>query len=332
MEMAKAAYGALLGALVGDAAGAVLEFHGRPVTPADVDRALSMPGGGVWRVAPGQVTDDGELTLCQARALAASPRFDLDRIAAEYVRWVESEPFDIGNTTASAMGGLHEPSRADVLVREGVAAAMAAAARQFCLESKANGALMRAVPLGVWGHGLPAAELAEFARRESRLTHPNPACADAVACYVLAVAHLVERPGDRAGALAAVTAWSAAQACAEVQGWLALAWRGEGVPYTPQTGFVRIAFVHAFRHLCLGSGYVAALRETLAGGGDTDTNACIVGGLVGACEGSDAIPTTLRDAVLASDHRCSRHPRPEFLHPHDLPQLAEALVAARTGA
>jgi hypothetical protein len=51
---AAAACGALLGAAVGDAAGAFLEFAGLP-TRLDVEKALTMPGGGVWRVAPGQV-------------------------------------------------------------------------------------------------------------------------------------------------------------------------------------------------------------------------------------------------------------------------------------
>ncbi|MBN9165939.1 MAG: ADP-ribosylglycohydrolase family protein, partial [Myxococcales bacterium] len=59
---AEAALGAVLGALVGDAAGAVLEFFGRPIETADVAHAMTMPGGGTWAVAPGQITDDGELT------------------------------------------------------------------------------------------------------------------------------------------------------------------------------------------------------------------------------------------------------------------------------
>ena len=51
--VASAAVGALLGAAVGDAAGAYLEFAGRP-DAAGVQYALSMPGGGVWRLSPGQ--------------------------------------------------------------------------------------------------------------------------------------------------------------------------------------------------------------------------------------------------------------------------------------
>ena len=53
--IASAAVGAVLGAAVGDAAGAYLEFAGRPDAAA-VATALSMPGGGVWRLSPGQVS------------------------------------------------------------------------------------------------------------------------------------------------------------------------------------------------------------------------------------------------------------------------------------
>ena len=90
-----AALGSLLGAFVGDAAGATLEFM-ELITPADLQRAMEMRGGGIWQTAPGQITDDGEMALCLAHGLAQSPRFDLEGIARQYVRWVESHPFDIG--------------------------------------------------------------------------------------------------------------------------------------------------------------------------------------------------------------------------------------------
>lgn len=64
------ARGSIIGALSGDAAGATLEFIERRPTGDEVKRAMRMVGGGVWRTAPGQVTDDGELTLALAHSLA----------------------------------------------------------------------------------------------------------------------------------------------------------------------------------------------------------------------------------------------------------------------
>ncbi|MEZ4677228.1 MAG: ADP-ribosylglycohydrolase family protein [Caldilineaceae bacterium] len=146
------------------------------------------------------------------------------------------------------------------------------------------------------------------------LSHPNPSCWQAVAAYVIAIAHLLNHSGDRLGAFAAAATWAAANANDEVQSWLADAAQDVAVPYEPQIGFVRIGFTHAFRHLRQGTGYVAALTETLAGGGDTDTNACIVGGLIGAAVGAAAIPTALRHAVLTCDTQRGQS-RPTFLHP-----------------
>ena len=88
---------------------------------------------------------------------------------------------------------------------------------------------------------------------------------------------------------------------------------------------MRIGFTHAFRHLGLGTSFIEALMETLAGGGDTDTNACIVGGLLGAADGADAIPLPLRQAVLTCDTAKGR-PRPAFLHPRQLPTLVAKML------
>jgi ADP-ribosylglycohydrolase len=77
----------LLGAAVGDAAGAVLEFIGREPTEAEVSQAMAMPGGGCWHVAPGQITDDTELAICLADGLLAGGGvLDLDAVATAYRR------------------------------------------------------------------------------------------------------------------------------------------------------------------------------------------------------------------------------------------------------
>ena len=320
-----AALGAVLGALVGDAAGAVLEFFGRAISPADVEHALTMPGGGTWQVAPGQITDDGELTMSLLNALAEDPEKPLGA-ASHYARWVASDPFDIGATTAASLGCLRHAAWAARAKEAGVEVAMTEAARERCMGSKANGSLMRATPLGVWGARRADRDVIAAAQADARLSHPNASCVDAAAVYVLAIASLVRAPGDAALALALVETWASANACEEVRTWLDDASAGKDVPYTPQDGFVRIAFTHAFRHLRAGTPYTAALRETLAGGGDTDTNACIIGGLLGARWGASKVPTSMKAVVLGSDHRRGAHARPDALHPRTVPERIAALL------
>ncbi|HXV61677.1 MAG TPA: ADP-ribosylglycohydrolase family protein, partial [Vicinamibacteria bacterium] len=177
------AIGCLLGAAVGDAAGGTLEFLQGPLTPGQVDHAMRMPGGGVLGVAPGQVTDDMELTLCLADALADSDAFDIEAVARSYARWIDSSPFDIGTTTRASLGSFRDADWSGVCDRDGYASCMKQAAELRCSGSKANGSLMRSAPLGIWGHNLVDEALARLAIEDSSLSHPNPSCCQAVACY-----------------------------------------------------------------------------------------------------------------------------------------------------
>lgn len=320
-----AALGAILGACVGDAAGAKLEFASGDLTPSRVDNAMTLPGGGCWGVAPGQITDDGELTLSLARTLSEGG-FNLERIARSYASWFDSSPFDIGMAIQNALGSCRDPQWASVRERDGYAAAMRQAAALHNQVSKANGSLMRATPLGVWGAAVDDQHLAECAIADSRLSHPNPSCTAAVACYAIAIATLIRTLGDREAAFTAAENWATEVGNAEVISWLEDARRGELIPYSPHIGFIRIGFTHAFRHLLAGSDYVTAVRETIAGGGDTDTNACIVGGLIGAACGAESIPAAMRVKVLGCSTEDGR-PRPEWLHARQIPELADRILA-----
>jgi ADP-ribosylglycohydrolase len=314
MSKSSIAKGALLGAFVGDASGATLEFLGRKPSAQDVEKALSMVGGGCWRVAPGQITDDGELALCLARSLASAQAVDRDKIARAYVDWFHSQPFDCGTTTSKAFGQSANRARvtADLLEE---------CARRRNMASKANGALMRSIGLGIWSWRLSPEDAAKAARDDARLSHPNPSCQHANAAYVVAVRHLV----FSGGALRAASAALDDESAEEVRSWLREAESGSSPPYHPNDGFVRIAFTHAFRHLMLGTPFVAALRETLGGGGDTDTNGCIVGGLMGALDGEEGIPERMRTAVLKCDTTRGR-PRPGFFSTRDAASLADGLA------
>jgi ADP-ribosylglycohydrolase len=189
----QSAYGAVLGALTGDAAGGVLEFMGRQPTPKECEQAFDMPGGGVFDLAPGQFTDDGEMTVSLLRALALGQgQYDPLMVAKAYSDWAASEPFDIGNATSSAL-------RIPKSERYGVRAAelIAEQAMEYNSESKANGSLMRATPLGIAAANMTAEQTVEMACADARLTHPNPACQASTAAYVLAIRHLIQEPGSQ---------------------------------------------------------------------------------------------------------------------------------------
>ena len=122
-------YGAIFGALVGDAAGATLEFYRDDITTEIVNKAIQMPGGGVFHVGPGQFTDDGELTLSLLYALG--PTFDIEKIAKGYIEWYQSDPFDMGMTCANAFSSAYD------------ATSMMENALHFNIKKESNGSLMR---------------------------------------------------------------------------------------------------------------------------------------------------------------------------------------------
>lgn len=87
------ALGCILGAFVGDASGANLEFV-RNITEAKVKNGMEMKGGGPLEIGPGQITDDSELAMCLLHGLAAgNGKFNPDLICYYYGKWINSPPF-----------------------------------------------------------------------------------------------------------------------------------------------------------------------------------------------------------------------------------------------
>lgn len=58
------AHGSIVGAFVGDAAGAYLDNYRGEITVDLVKKALAFPGGGLFELGPGQITDDSEMAMC----------------------------------------------------------------------------------------------------------------------------------------------------------------------------------------------------------------------------------------------------------------------------
>jgi len=188
---------------------------------------------------------------------------------------------------------------------------MTATAQAHSGESKANGATMRATPLAIWGVHLSDEDLDQAARTDAALTHPNPTCLYANTAYVLACRHLLRHRGDNVGAFERAEKYVVSRN-GEVAGWLNDARHGV-FPDTQHIGWIAIAFVHAFYHLLHGTPYPEAIRAVVSIGGDTDTNAAIVGGLIGALHGISQIPRDLVTRVVQCDTRHAGRYRPQWL-------------------
>ncbi|KAG7399455.1 hypothetical protein PHYBOEH_008827 [Phytophthora boehmeriae] len=320
------AYGAFLGLLCGDAAGATLEFSPGVITEPDVSRAMSMPGGGYFKVGKGQITDDSELALSLARGLLGhhpSAGFPFESVARRYAAWCSSKPFDIGNTCASAFGVTPDTDG-------NYAAVMTQTAGAYCSASEANGSLMRIAPLAIWSLGEPTERIVALARSEATLSHPNVVCQDCNAVYCLLLEHLLRTPGDFQGAVDRGERFVTESVHSVVRQWfLEESLDVSNLVCLNSAGHVRWAFVLAVYFLRQNESYERAIQQTLLKGGDTDTNAAIVGGMIGALHGVDSIPLPMREAVLGFDATqpgATHRPRPVLYRGAHVTQLTKQLL------
>lgn len=294
--------GCMLGLFVGDSAGATLEFFAGKINEVDVDNAMSMPGGGAHNVGPGQVTDDSEMAMHLLYALCKhdpADGFPGEDIALEYIAWHRSCPFDMGLTCGRALAFANS------------LATVRSNALLYSPHSEANGALMRVAPLALWARTLDQDTIAQYARNDALLTHPNPVCQDCNAIYCLALAWLVQHPGDADGAVACVQNFTTRvdSVCPVVKQWLNDSVRNETLETmdcTKNMGHVKYAFTLSFWFLRRKTQFELAIYNTLLKGGDTDTNAAIVGAMLGALHGETNIPNSMMAPVLACD--CTKLP------------------------
>ncbi len=300
----------MLGQLCGDALGSLVEFMDRQqIAELYPEGVREITGGGPFDTMAGQPTDDSEMALMLTMSLIGKKGFDLDDILEAYRFWLDSGPFDCGGTCWSGITG----------------------ERNF--QSQANGALMRASPLGIFGAGREVAEITEFARQDAALTHPNPVCQQANAIFVRAISTAIAEGSGRLELYREIAEWAdeedvdpvlreAVQAV-DQEPWIDKAGR--------KMGWVLVALQNALWQLVHAPGFEDALVDTANRGGDTDTNCAICGALLGSVFGIEAIPDRWVQAVLACKPKAGRagvrQPRPRPFWPVDALEQADLLLA-----
>jgi ADP-ribosylglycohydrolase len=197
---------------------------------------------------------------------------------------------------------------------------------------------MRSVGLALYSRKLSTDEIVNIARSDARLSHPHKTNQDCNALYILAITHLLKNPGDAAGAVALVDNYVDShknEIQKEVQIWLqnsktpSVDILGNAARDPGSIGFIKHAFRLAFYFLRNKTHYETAINLTLTFNGDTDTNACIVGGMLGALWGYKAIPEYMRTPVLnfnpalVGENGATGRFRPQQYGPHELFDLVD---------
>ncbi|WP_164103535.1 ADP-ribosylglycohydrolase family protein [Candidatus Laterigemmans baculatus] len=282
--------GCILGTAVGDALGLPYEGVSRDRAP----RLLGPPARHRFLFGRGMISDDTEHTLMVAQSLieAGDDVDDFARRLAWRLRWwILALPAGVGKATA----------------RSGIKLWLGASPTTAGVFSAGNGPAMRAAILGAVFDDRD--RLLRFAKASARLTHTDPkAEAGAIAVALAAQASragmqdpnrflqsLAECVGEEASELVALVrqACESVSACESTRAFAASLGLEKGVTgYTYHT--VPVA-IHAW--LSHPTDYARAVTAVIECGGDADTTAAIVGGIVGSGVGREGIPKEWIDGL-----------------------------------
>jgi ADP-ribosylglycohydrolase len=280
--------GGLMGLLIGDAAGVPYEFHEPSELPPAAEIEMEPPPG--FRrahagVPTGTWSDDGAHALCLLTSLLACGRGDPEDLGKRLLRWydegymaVDGHVFDVGIQTGRALDAL----------RAGVPALEAGASDE---RAKGNGSLMRVLPLALWHTGTDA-DLVRDAQAQSRVTHGHLLVQVCCALYCLwarRTLQVVAHPWQEAVAALRELYPDDSAARAELE------WSVR--PDEPTEGRGEGYVVDCLRSARLASqagNYEQVIKAAIALGHDTDTTACVAGGIAGLHNGVEAIPERWR--------------------------------------
>ena len=290
--------GGLYGLLVGDALGVPYEFHDAEELPPYEEIEMTPPAGfrrahtggeaGTW-------SDDGAQALCLLDSVVTCKKFRLkdfsDRLLAWYQtgKWaVDGTVFDVGIQTGEALNAYRlgmPPEKCGLLRPDG----------------KGNGALMRVLPLALWHSGTDK-ELVLDAHEQCLITHGHPCNQVCCALYCLVARALLTRLAfdealDRAlGSLRRI--YRELPAYEQELEWSIRPdepWEGKG------SGYVTDCLRSAFMIMKHASGYEEAVKRAVMLGNDTDTTACVTGGLAGIRFGFSGIPERWLHALRGTE-------------------------------
>lgn len=287
--------GGLIGLLVGDALGVPYEFNrAERIPPAQLIEYTPPPDflRSHASVPPGTWSDDGAQALCLLASLLHCDALDLEDFGRRLIDWyefgylaVDGDVFDIGVTTGTALRRL----------RAGTAAADAGDRGD---RANGNGSLMRVLPLALWHRGSDA-QLVADAERQSLVTHGHRRAQVCCALYCLIARRLLagaDAPWPQA--VATLRELYAHDAAAQEE--LEFSIRPDEPLQGNGSGYV----VDCLRSsvICLQQpDYESAVRAAIRLGQDTDTTACVTGGLVGIRDGIGGIPQRWRDGLRSRE-------------------------------
>jgi len=289
-QLVSRARGALLGLVAGNQLGVPTEHLG---TPEAIRKAF--PNGVVDLAPPPKNSpydDDAAMALLLGESLLASKGFDENDVARRWVKWMKVDGRGIGTTTKRALTLIErgkEPFEAGRLANQ-----------ENPGRSAGNGSVMRCIPVALRYHDDPD-RLIRVSTQQAAITHADERCTWGAAAVNLAARELLHgniyfidevmhRIGDRAPR---VLREAIHRVPRESEADLPIARPGEA-------GYVVHCVEIAFWFVMHDRSLEEALIALAQAGGDTDTNAAVAGGLLGARYGEVALPPRWIDRLVGA--------------------------------
>ena len=269
---------------MGDAVGTAVEFKPRGTFAPLTD----MIGGGPFRLAPGQWTDDTSMALCLADSLVTTG-FDLRDQLERYCRWQDEgywsstgRCFDIGIATRRALQKFRETGELE--------------AGSAHPNTAGNGCIMRLAPAPMY-FAADEDRAADYSGRSCVTTHRADECLDAARVLGRVLARAL-RGDDRAALLRDIDTSMLTPNIASIA-------RQEFLGKTEDdirgTGYVVHCLEAALWSFMTTTSFEAAVLRAANLGDDADTTAAVCGQIAGAFYGEGAIPTPWLERLCMAD-------------------------------
>ena len=289
----------LIGSAVGDALGVPVEFKSRQYLQQNP--VTDMMGYGTYNMPPGTFSDDSSMMFCLAESLCNG--YNVNDIAEKFQMWMhegywtaDGEVFDVGISTRKAINRLR-------VVKNPTEAGSTAES------DNGNGSLMRILPLAIFTKDLSIDERCEIVKEVSSITHAHNRS-------VLACIYYIEF------ALNVLDSENLEEAYLNTNFWLKLfleeneiyknefqyferILRGKLIDLKEDeinsTGYVMDSLEASIWCLLHTDSYKDCVLKAVNLGHDTDTIACIAGGIAGIYYDVETIPTNWIEQLARVD-------------------------------
>lgn len=281
--------GCLVGLAVGDAYGTTFEFRKRNEMPSELPDEIT--GGGVFKLNPGDWTDDTSMALCLAESLIEKEKHNTADQMSKYIKWwkegynsVNGKCFDIGNSTWKALDyydrnkKIIEPS-----------------------DAAGNGVLMRLAPAIMFYCGDNLALLAACVV-QTRITHPSSQAAECSMLMGLIINKILKGEKDKKKILYFDNFSESEKLCYQisfehykcvVNDKIESIKKVEYENYTSDqvlgNGYCVLTLEAALWAFLLTDNFEDGLKKVVSLGEDTDTTGAVYGQIAGAYYGLEQI-------------------------------------------